>query len=824
MDNPRFSLHVWGGRGTIPVSGRSHARYGGNTSCVEVRCGSSRIVLDAGSGLKHLGDRLMQQDQSNYPIDILLSHTHIDHVLGLPFFTPCYLKGGQIRIWSGHLLPDYHLRAVISQLMSPPLFPLTVDQFAADVDFIDFMAGDPIATEGWNAAGIEITTIELSHPDRATGYRITFGGKSMCYITDYEHVPGEIDPKLAEFVRGTDCLIYDSTFTDATYERHRGWGHSTWQQAVRLANEANVGTLMIFHHDPEANDAELDIRASALEQMRPGSVMAQDGLEIDLHTPKPLVIPPSMPDSGEDALNIIERLTSVGLALSSATDLDRVLEIILVEAKELSGADGGTLYYLNDQSQLEFSIVRNDTLNISYGGTTGTPAPIPPMNLYDPQTNQPNDKALAAFAVLSRQTVNIPDVYNASGFDFEGAKAFDRQHGYETHSVLAVPMVSHTGDVLGCLQLVNARDISGKIIPFSTQRQTLMQSLASQAAVALENKSLISAQKNLLESFIQMIAQAIDAKSPYTGAHCERVPLLTNMLADAACDATDGVFKDFHLSSEEKYELKIAGWIHDCGKVTTPVHIMDKSTKLETIFDRIELVRTRFELFKATARASMLEKALEPAANRAALEAEYEVETTRLDLDFEFLANANVGGEFMSDADLLRLKEIAVYALTENEHYNLMTRKGTLTAEERSIMNDHMVHTCAMLESLPFPKHLRRVPEYAGGHHERMDGKGYPKGVLAGTMSIPARMMAVADVFEALTASDRPYKEAKKLSEAMQIIGQMKKHNHLDPDLVDFFVTSKVYMRYAERYLQPEHIDDVDEAALLAITPLPLFM
>ena len=528
-------------------------------------------------------------------------------------------------------------------------------------------------------------------------------------------------------------------------------------------------------------------------------------------------IPNASATNSLDAVALVKRLTAIGMALSAESNFDRLLEIILVEAKDIAHADGGTLYYQREDNKLEFAIVRNDTLGIAYGGSSGKKEAIEPLSLYDPQTGKPNYTTQVGFAALMQKPVNIADVYDATEFDFEGSKAFDKKHNYRTQSVITIPMINHKREVLGCLQLVNAKNpATGGVIPFNNEVQNLVQSLASQAAIILDNRKLIQAQKELLESFIKLIAKAIDAKSHYTGAHCERVPTLTNMLAHAACESTGGIFKDFNLSDEEKYELHIAGWLHDCGKVTTPVHIMDKSTKLETICDRIDLVKTRFEVAKRDAKIALLEKRLSPDT--------YELKIKQMDEDFDFIAKANIGGEFMSDEHLATLKRIAQdYAvLSENELYNLSIRRGTLTEEERTIMNDHMVQTCQMLEALPFPKHLKRVPEYAGGHHERMDGKGYPKGIKAGEMSIPARMMAVADVFEALTAGDRPYKKAKKLSEAMQIIGQMKKTNHLDPDIVDFFINSKTYLQYARQYLPQELIDTVDERELLSIKPLPM--
>lgn len=533
----------------------------------------------------------------------------------------------------------------------------------------------------------------------------------------------------------------------------------------------------------------------------------------------------SNPEELEPAIRLAERLTHIGITLSQENDLDRLLEIILEEAKHIANADGGTLYHLTEQETLEFSIVRNDTLGIAFGGAENEAPIFPALPLRDPVTKEPNYHLLAAYAVWTQSAVNIPDVYSTDSFDFTGAKAFDEANHYRTQSVLVIPMINHKKEVLGCLQLVNAKDpASGEIIPFSRQTQNIVQSLASQASIILANKQLLLAEKELLESFIKLIAQAIDAKSPYTGAHCERVPLLVKMLAEAACDAGDGTFKNFRMSEEEKYELHIASWLHDCGKVTTPVHIMDKATKLETIHDRIELVKMRFEVVKRDAELAALKAGTpgEKAASQHKLE--------QIGKDVEFLTRINIGGEFMKDDALANLERIAngytlevdgekIPVLSDNERYNLSIRRGTLTAEEREIMNDHMVHTCQMLESLPFPKHLRKVPEYAGGHHERMDGKGYPKGIRAGEMSIPARMMAVADVFEALTAGDRPYKSAKKLSEAMQIIAQMKKQHHLDPEIVDFFITSKVYLDYARQFLEPALIDAVDEAALLAVRP-----
>ncbi len=545
----------------------------------------------------------------------------------------------------------------------------------------------------------------------------------------------------------------------------------------------------------------------------------------------------------------LELLYRVGVALSAERDRDRLVEMILLEAKRLCGADGGTLYLLHQGAgasqgeqreqrgdELRFEIVRTDSLGLRLGGSGGAPVDLPAIPLWDPVTGSPNRANVASCAALDKRSYNIADAYEATGFDFAGTRTFDERNGYRTRSVLTIPLVNGEGNVLGVLQLLNAHagegqgggPAEGGGVPFSASEQRVVEALASQAAIALDNRQLIEDQRRLLESFIRVIAAAIDAKSHYTGAHCERVPVLALELARAAAGSQAPALADFQPSEDDWYELRIAAWLHDCGKVTTPVHVMDKATKLEGIHDGLELVRARFEV-------KMREVELDALRRRAAGEpvdaAAVEAELQGLRDDVEFLAHVNVGREFLDDGARARIAQIAtrrvrmggedVPLLTDAEREALSVSRGTLTEAERLTINGHMVETIRMLEALPFPRHLRRVPEYAGGHHERMDGTGYPRGLFAGDMSIPARVLAIADVFEALTAGDRPYKQGKRLSEAMRIMGEMKRNNHIDPDLFDLFVRSGIYRSYGLRYLRPELVDDVDEAALLAIEPRP---
>lgn len=526
-----------------------------------------------------------------------------------------------------------------------------------------------------------------------------------------------------------------------------------------------------------------------------------------------------------DQLSWLSQINEIGIALSRERNIDHLLEKILLAAKAITHADAGTLYRVTDNERaLRFEILSNDTLGMALGGSTGKPVSFPELALFA-EDGSPNTAMVAAFAVIHRTTVNIEDAYTAEGFDFSGTRNFDARTGYRSQSFLTVPMTNHENRIIGVLQLINAKDPeTGAIQPFSAAAQQLVESLASQAAIALTNRLLIDQLESLFESFIGLINHAIDEKSPYTGGHCQRVPSLTLMIANAVNATTEGPLAGFSLSESDLYELKIAGLLHDCGKVTTPVHVVDKATKLETIYDRIGLVDTRFEVLKRDALIASLRKILDTrvktdAEAESARWADYWQEVQSLDEEREFLRQINIGGEAMNPADQQRVRDIGTRHLWRNpqgveseflsadEIENLSIRAGTLTPKEREVINHHIVSTISMLEALPWPRHLSKVPEYAGGHHERMDGKGYPKGLTREQMSLPARMMGIADIFEALTAHDRPYKPAMKLSQALEIMRKFTAGGHIDPDLFEVFVREGVYRRYAEAFLPAAQID-----------------
>lgn len=537
--------------------------------------------------------------------------------------------------------------------------------------------------------------------------------------------------------------------------------------------------------------------------------------------------------SSSEIAQRLEKLTELSLELSSNHDTPLLLENILRSAKSITYADGGTLYRTSkDKQSLCFNISLNDTLNMYQGGVKGQTVDIPNIPLIDANGSK-NLNAVAAYAANYKLSVNIQDVYTVGVFNFSGTRNFDQQFHYKTKSLLTVPMHDHEGELIGVLQLINATDPeTGEPRPFTETDQRFIEALASQAAIALTNQQLISQLENLFVSLVHLINIGIDEKSPHTGRHCQHVPELTMLLANAVHETRDGPLAQFSMTDKDRKELWMAGILHDCGKISTPVHVVEKSTKLETIFDRVHLLDTRFEVLKRDAeirvwksKCALYQASVNNEQLIAELEQGLQTELAKIEDARNFLRKLNIGSERTSPEDLQRVADIATWQWTDvhgntqpfldpDEVENLSVRAGTLNTQERAIINNHISTTIKMLEALPWPKHLQNVPEYAGGHHERMDGKGYPRGLRGEQMSVQAKIMAIADIFEALTAKDRPYKDGKTLTESLRILGSFALNGHIDPDLFDIFVRKKVYLTYAERFMDKAQIDEVDTSQI----------
>jgi HD-GYP domain-containing protein (c-di-GMP phosphodiesterase class II)/HAMP domain-containing protein len=562
----------------------------------------------------------------------------------------------------------------------------------------------------------------------------------------------------------------------------------------------------------------------------------------------------------------IEHFLELSQALAAETNFQRLLLRIVSDMRRLTQAQGGMIYLADaGEAQLELAHAQ-----------WGEHLPLEALQTLKRQSEQNHPIVQMLEQQQELRVLSAQQVASHFGFLKNFLTEMDGSAAAAT-TLLSLPLRNKNGELLGILVLLVpvTKALSVELLAFA-------RALSATAAIALNTQRLVEEQKILMNAFIELLAGAIDAKSPYTGGHCQRVPVLTTMLADAACAAESGPYAGFSLNEDEREALRIACWLHDCGKITTPEYVVDKATKLETLYDRIHEVRIRFEVLKRDAQLASLQAQL-AGGDADSLAQQLAAELHTLDEEFAFVALCNEGGEFMAEEKIARLSQIAqrtwMRTLDDNlgisheekarkqsgaqaplklpvaesllsdkpEHlhsragrdqlgadnpwgfkmtvpellynrgelYNLSVMRGTLSEEERYKINEHIVQTIIMLEKLPFPRHLRQVPEIAGGHHEKMDGSGYPKRLKKDEMSPMARMMAIADIFEALTAVDRPYKKGKLLSEAIKIMGFMKKDQHIDAELFELFLSSGAYLEYAHKFMRAEQIDRVDLALYL---------
>ncbi|MCP4349671.1 MAG: GAF domain-containing protein [Desulfobacterales bacterium] len=552
----------------------------------------------------------------------------------------------------------------------------------------------------------------------------------------------------------------------------------------------------------------------------------------------------------EGQLKHISRSAEIGLALSIENDINKILEMIVDEAREMSGADAGTLYILNkEKTHLCFRILQNDSMNVRIRGKEeedGTALPNAPFTLPDVplyKNGKENHVNVSSHAALTGEIINIPDVYDvpavyeAKGFDFTGPRNYDKATGYRSQSMLVLPLKNHENEIIGVLQLLNAQDSeTRKVMPFSPEYENLIASLASQAAVALTNTQLIKDLKDavqtitdLFDAFIKSIATAIEKKSQTTGGHIKRVVAITMMIASKINSTDEGYFKNCRFTTDQMEEMRLSAWMHDVGKITTPEYVINKETKLQTIYDRINHVSTRFQLIAKTIENEYLKRKiimLENWQSKSQIEAwnrtkkvmdqELEGKLQTLFDELEYIKCWNIPGEFMSQEHVDRIEKIAGKTfddgkypyLTDDETENLCIQKGNLTKQERKSIENHAKVTFDIINHLPFPEHLKNVPTYASQHHEKPDGSGYFQGLTKDDLPLQSRIIAIADIFEALTAPDRPYRKPMKLSEALRVLKYMREDNHIDSDIYDLFINSGLYLEYARRELAPDQLDE----------------
>jgi HD-GYP domain-containing protein (c-di-GMP phosphodiesterase class II) len=758
------------------------------TTCIQV---TKNTLIDAGNIMHALGEEALHVNH------IFLSHAHLDHIIDSAFLMDnSFAKRTEPLCLYG--LPET-IQAIKKNIFNWDIWPdfgeiHLIGSKSPAVKYIEIEPNHTYEVED----GISLTPILANHTVPCCGYIIEKEGSGIFFSGDtYKN------PSLWEMLNkrtSIKALIIDVSFPNRFAKIAKESKHLTpklLSEELSLLTRTDLN-IYINHLKPfYAEQTMQELYTVGIEK----EAILRDGELIDLSTGAIHRVDNSNSDK-------IAKLNKIGAALSAEEKLDTLLEMIVHEAKALTHADGGTLY-LADGEKLRFKVAQTDSLGIKMGGTA-QPIQWPPLPLYL-EDNTPNTKMVAALCALEDRLINIPDVYEAKGFSFEGTKKFDAGTGYRSKSMLVIPLKDHEKQIIGVLQLLNKQDPLNKtVIAFGKEDEEVCLSLASQAAIAINNTSLIQGLEILLEAFLRSIIFAMSKKSPYTAGHIERMVKLSLMLAEAVHE-DETVYKDKSFNLKELRQINFAALMHDIGKLATPEQVVDKSTKLETIFDRLGLVECRFEVIKKALHVSFLEGKM---TDEERLDKEKTLE--------EYLAmirKSNAGAEFTSNETIALIQAIfenpwvidgVTYPLlTENEAYNLSVQKGTLTKEERDIINEHAKISVDILNNLPFPKKYKEIPQISGNHHEKINGKGYPLGLKGDEISFEARILAIADVFEALTACDRPYKKGNPLSSAMKILYFMAKDDDLDRHLVKFFYNSGLYLEYAKELLPASSIDEV---------------
>ncbi|MDD3463133.1 MAG: GAF domain-containing protein [Sulfurospirillaceae bacterium] len=789
---------------TVKFLGASGGRDAKHFStCIQV---AENIVIDAGNIVNALGSSAKDIDH------IFLTHAHLDHIIDIAFLIDNFFASRE------NELCIYGLKDTLSSLKEhifnwqiwPDFSELyLIKENKKSVKFI------PIKyNQTYTINGVSLTPFKSNHTITCCGYVVEKNSNALLFSSDtYKN------KKIWDIVNENQkikSLVIDVSFPSKFEHIAHKSKHLTPKLLKMELKKLHRNDVQIYvnHIKPSYENIVIEeLEKMGISQKN----ILRGGEELELESGKVI----SYEEPTIDYTEQIKKLNQIGIALSAQNNLEELLEMIVKEARHLAGADGGTLYMLDEKNhKLNFTVAQTKSLNIYMGGR-GDKISWPPLPLYL-ENSQPNTQMVAALCALEDKVINIPDVYEAKGFCFDGTKNFDKNTGYRSKSMLVVPLKNHKKKIIGVLQLINKTDNTTKTIgAFNQDDEDLTLSLGSQAAIAITNAHLIADLENLLEAFLKSIIYAIGQKSPYTAGHIQRMVELSVMMSEAI-NQDENTFKDKKFSSEQIKQINFAALMHDIGKLATPEQVVDKKTKLETIFDRINLVEAQAKIIKKEAYIEFLEAKIEDIHNEKEIEkAEkiYKEKMAIVDEALELIRSSNKGAEFFPNEKVDRITKILrepivvkgkeFYLIDADEALNLSVQKGTLTDEQRAIINKHADISVSILNKLPFPEKFARIPEISGSHHEKINGKGYPLGLSGDEISFEARILAIADVFEALTASDRPYKEANKLSTAMKILYFMAKDGELDKELVRFFYTSGLYLKYAEKWLKRENIDEV---------------
>lgn len=762
----------------IKILGASGSKAKGhNTTSFQV---FKDIVIDAGNIINALGD------EAEYINHIFITHSHADHISDLPFVIesffskrtePLVIYGLEetINVLKDHsfnnkVWPDFTKINLLNK-NEPSLILKTIS------------IEDEISLGEYN-----IKAIDANHIEGSCGYLIKKSNQGFIISGDTY-----LNPKLIDIInkdKSIKSLLIECSFPSELEQLSHLTKHLTPKLIKQKLKDLKRNDLSIFYYHLKPvyeKQIKKEIKELGLLNFNGKILTEGDVIHVDSGNIEHDLI-------SEDKLSEIMK---INLMFNSEHNKNKLLDSILTLIRRFTNAEAGTLYITSkNEQELEFKVVHNDKLSIKMGGVNKS-IDWPSLPIYL-KNGEMNNSMVSLVSYHQKKIINIKDAYSNKNFSFEGTKEFDKKTGYKSKSMLVIPLINHENDVIGILQLINKKR-GAEIIEFNKFDEKVLKSLASQAAMALTNTQLIIGLEDLLNSFVTTIAKAIDAKSPYTSEHIQKVEKIAILLAKAI-DKDKTVYKNINYSKNDYKQIALAAWMHDIGKISMPEHIIDKSTKLEKIFDRIEVIEQRLKIEQKNKEIEYLKNLIS--------KNEFETFSMKIDEYINFLKRINMGSEFMNNEDKEKLTEIFNHKLlTEDEYYNLSIAKGTLTKEEKEIINNHAQLSFDMISELPFPKKYKDVLNIACNHHEKLDGTGYPRGLKDTDITLEDRIMILADIFEALTANNRPYKEAMKLSKVKDILFSLANKGEIDKELIEFFFNNKILKKYSKEELDKKQID-----------------
>ncbi len=754
------------------------------TSSLQV---SESIIIDAGNIIQGLGKAAEKTEH------IFLTHSHLDHIVDIAFLAERYFdtRTSSLKIFALKETLEALKKHYFNNVIWPDFTRISPPGASfCTVEFVEVEIGKP-----YRFPDVTITAIPVSHTVPTCAYVVEKKLFSLIYAPDthlcdaiWEEV--ENNPKI-------DSLLIDLSFPSSLDKLAELSCHLTPELLAKQLQNIHKPLSVYAIHLKDAYREEIRKEVTENPLLREKIIFPENGMYLKKGLLK------------KEEINDIEVLTT----LAKEKNLDIILDKILQQVMKRTGAEGGTVY-LRQGKDLRFKVVINQKLGIHNTKTENWPA-IP---LYTP--NGSNLSNVSALCAVKNEIVNIPDVYNAEGFNFEGMKQFDAANHYRSQSMLVIPMVDHEEDLIGVLQLINKLDHNGKPIPFQKADIDIAQAYSAYCAIAITKNRLIEDLEKLLLSFLESIAVAMDAKSPIGYGHITRVGKMMELFSEAI-NKDQTTYKDLYYDRDQLLQLKLAAWMHDIGKISTPEPILNKATKLETTYNRITEIEERFRNVILSRKLALAQKEIAWLKGNKSIDPEKEKVTTaeeirQLEEDLAYIQKKNLPSGLMDDNDIARIEAIAqrrytvegkeIPLLSPDEVKNLSIRYGTLNEEERAKINEHAKISNQMLDMLVFPKKFKEVPKIAGMHHEKLNGKGYPNGVRGEDIPFEARLLAVIDIFEALTAHDRPYKRPKTLTETYEILDNMVREGDLDGEIIDYLKKSGLFMEYAKSYLLPEQV------------------